>query len=133
MRAGDPNPYPNYQWLRENQPVCRMSGRNSVPTTWLVTSYEDVRSCLADPRLSYDDRNSANPPTVETAGPLEIARGMLDLDTPEHTRLRKLVSGVLRPPPQQPGHSGHTGYETGQPTTPTPPTHHTNVDSADPG
>lgn len=94
---GDPDPYPNYRWLRDNQPVCPMATQGDAGRTWLVTSYDLVRAGLADARLSYDDRNAAHPGEAEDFGEFSVSRGLLDLDAPEHTRLRKLVSAAFRP------------------------------------
>ncbi|MFI7241464.1 cytochrome P450 [Streptomyces qinglanensis] len=91
--SGDPDPYANYAWLRENAPVSEVCTPHRKGRTWLVTSYDLVREGLADPRLSNDDRNSAEPPAPFGSGSWDPARGLLDLDRPEHTRLRRLVAG----------------------------------------
>ena len=52
-QSADPDldPYPNFRWLRENDPVSLVAeGEGSQ--TFLLTSFEQVRSCLLDPRLS---------------------------------------------------------------------------------
>ncbi|GEB48475.1 cytochrome P450 family protein [Streptomyces cacaoi] len=93
--AGDPDPYANYAWLRENAPVSEIYAPHRSGRTWLVTSYPLVRAGLADARLSNDDRNSADPPAPFGSGQWDPARGLLDLDRPEHTRLRRLVAGAF--------------------------------------
>ena len=93
--GGDPDPYANYAWLRENAPVSEVYTPHRKGRTWLVTSYALVRAGLADPRLSNDDRNSAAPPAPFGSGEWDPARGLLDLDRPEHTRLRRLVAGAF--------------------------------------
>ncbi|QUF04083.1 cytochrome P450 [Actinosynnema pretiosum subsp. pretiosum] len=67
-----------------------MSSR-STGTTWLVASYEQVRASLADPRLSNDPRNAAH---AQTTG---REPGLLTMDRPEHTRLRRAVAGLFSP------------------------------------
>jgi cytochrome P450 len=95
MDFGD-DPYPQYTWLREQEPVRQvMEGRGLYGL--LVTRYEDVRRLLSDPRMSKDPRNA--PLDWQEAGkgrPLEDRTGLgthlLTTDAPEHTRLRRLVS-----------------------------------------
>ncbi|MEU0085906.1 cytochrome P450 [Streptomyces sp. NPDC006274] len=74
-------------------PVC-----GGLPV-WLITGYEEVRSALADPRLSTDlnrtDRLFAqNEPDRNKRGAFSsaLATHMLHSDPPDHTRLRKLVN-----------------------------------------
>jgi cytochrome P450 len=57
---------------------------------WLVTRYAEVRAALADPRLSLDKRNA-----VGWAGfslPPALDANLLNMDPPQHTRIRSLVS-----------------------------------------
>jgi cytochrome P450 len=66
---------------------------------WLVTSYEDARSVLADPRVNKDSakaqqlfaRQASVTPDPDAAGP-SLVNHMLNADPPDHTRLRKLVN-----------------------------------------
>jgi cytochrome P450 len=94
-RSGDPDPYPNYTWLRENAPVSALYSPHVAGTTWLVASYELARGCLADPRLSNDSRTGRSGP--DHGQDEYTARGLLSLDRPEHTRLRSLVNGAFSP------------------------------------
>ncbi|MGH3170152.1 MAG: cytochrome P450 family protein [Trebonia sp.] len=60
---------------------------------WLVTRYADVRAALADPRLAKDwmthmTPEDWNPDPSHTY----FNRNMLNLDPPDHTRLRRLVT-----------------------------------------
>jgi cytochrome P450 len=60
---------------------------------WLVTRYEDVRGALADPRLYKEWAGKLTPEGWEpdpVAGFLSVH--MLNMDPPNHTRLRKLVT-----------------------------------------
>jgi cytochrome P450 len=60
---------------------------------WLVTRYEDVRGALADPRLNKDWARKLTPEDWEpdpVSGFLSVH--LLNLDPPDHTRLRKLVT-----------------------------------------
>lgn len=83
--------------LRDAGPVHRAFTQDGLPV-WLVTRYDDVRATLADPRLSKDvDRArrivNAWLPNDSVRGTPEntIAKHMLNLDPPDHTRIRKLV------------------------------------------
>jgi cytochrome P450 PksS len=95
------NPYPYYARLRAEAPVHH----TTLPTremAWLVTRYDDVAAVLKDERFV---KNTANALTPEQAArrpwfrkifkPLQ--RNMLDLDPPDHTRLRALVSKAFIP------------------------------------
>ena len=87
--ARDPDPYPNYRWLRENAPVSPLYSPHGAGRTWLVTSYELARACLIDPRLSNDSRKAR---AGQEGSEEEVtARGLLELDRPEHARLRGIV------------------------------------------
>ncbi|WP_030612472.1 cytochrome P450 family protein [Streptomyces sclerotialus] len=89
------DPYAAYEQLREAGPVHRITGPDGQPA-WLVTRYADVRAALADPRLSLDKRNSSNgyrgfslPPALDA--------NLLNMDPPDHTRVRRLVVKAFTP------------------------------------
>jgi cytochrome P450 PksS len=95
------NPYPFYARLRDEAPVWRttLPGRR---TAWLVTRYENVAGVLKDDTFAKDRLNAmdreqrAKTPWVPGfLKPLE--RNMLDLDDPDHARLRALVSKAFTP------------------------------------
>ena len=83
--------------LRDSRPVIPVTmpdgGRQ-----WLVTRYEDVRSALADPRLAKDWMKHMAPQgwTPDPAG-MYLNRHMLNLDPPDHARLRRLVVKAFTP------------------------------------
>ena len=95
------NPYPFYARLRAEAPVWRAALRDRR-TAWLVTRYEDVTRVLKDDTFAKDKLNAmdleqrAKTPWVPGfLKPLE--RNMLDLDDPDHLRLRALVSKAFTP------------------------------------
>lgn len=81
---------PTYATIRADDPVTRVT----LPyggDGWLVTRYEDVRTVLADPRFSRAETVGADVPRVRP----EIdttASSILNMDPPEHSRLRRLVA-----------------------------------------
>ncbi|MBM7775505.1 cytochrome P450 [Actinokineospora baliensis] len=95
-RQGDPDPYPNYAWLRDQAPVSPLVSPNATRPTWFVASFELAKQCLADVRLSNDDRNGGDHEVVDD-GDDHIARGLLRLDRPDHTKLRRMVSSMFSP------------------------------------
>lgn len=87
------NPFPFYAQLRSEAPVYQTTlpdGRD----VWLVTRYDDVVAVLKDDRFSKDKINARRPPWLP--GMLKpLLRNMLDVDVPDHTRLRGLVQKVF--------------------------------------
>jgi cytochrome P450 PksS len=95
------NPYPFYARLRAEAPVHAMTLPDKR-TAWLVTRYDDVVGVLKDERLIKDKRIALTPAQAARQPwipgllkPLE--RNMLDLDPPDHTRLRGLVHTAFAP------------------------------------
>lgn len=92
------DPYPAYAWLREHAPVHRTTLPSGVDA-WLVTRYADARQALADQRLSKNPVHHAEP--GKTGIPGERSAGLmthlLNIDPPDHTRLRRLVAKAFTP------------------------------------
>jgi cytochrome P450 PksS len=95
------NPYPFYARLRRDAPVhpITLPDRRRI---WLVTRYDDVVTVLKDGRFVKDKRTALSPeqaarePWIPSIlRPLE--RNMLDVDPPDHTRLRALVQQAFTP------------------------------------
>ena len=89
------DPYPLYDWVRDNDPVHRAPDGN-----WVLVRYADAHRVLRDPRFS---NNPAwlGPEAVEQMGSSPVrrvgSRLMMFLDPPDHTRLRSLVSQAFTP------------------------------------
>jgi cytochrome P450 len=90
-----------YQELRRERPVVKVTSPFGFDL-WMVTRYEDVRTALTEPRLS---KNSARFGEVLRRNGVSGSRRMpfgdalrthmLNSDPPDHTRLRKLLSGAF--------------------------------------
>ena len=95
------NPYPFYARLRAEAPIWRTTLPDKR-VAWLVTRYEDVAGVLRDDTFAKDRLNAMDPEQLRKTPwmpgflkPLE--RNMLDLDDPDHARLRALVSKAFTP------------------------------------
>src|SRR5215218_8972073 len=95
------DPYPFYARLRADAPVWRTTLPDKR-AAWLVTRYEDVGRVLKDDTFAKDKLNAMDPEQLTKTPwvpvflkPLE--RNMLDLDDPDHARLRALVSKAFTP------------------------------------
>ena len=97
------NPFPFYAQLRAEAPVFPVTV--PMPTrqrAWLITRYSDVQDVLKDARFAKNPRNAMSPEQLKKMPwippmfkPLE--QNMLDLDSPDHTRLRALVHRAFTP------------------------------------
>ncbi|MGW3471843.1 cytochrome P450 family protein [Saccharopolyspora sp. NPDC000995] len=88
-------PRATYARLRAQGPVHRATAPDGT-SIWLVTRYADVRAALADPRLSLDKKNSGGgyrgfslPPALDA--------NLLNMDAPEHARLRRVIGKAFAP------------------------------------
>jgi cytochrome P450 len=95
------DPFPFLKRLRASDPVFRTALPDGT-TVWLVTRYEDVLALLRDECFTKNRRRALTPQqarklpwTPPMFRPLE--RNMLDLDPPDHTRLRSLVHKAFTP------------------------------------
>lgn len=87
------NPYPFYARLRAEAPVLRIRWLFGIPA-WLVTRYDDVLVVLKDDRFSkhYVPSIGFMPRKLR-----ELTRNLLNVDPPDHTRLRTLVNKAFTP------------------------------------
>jgi cytochrome P450 len=82
-----------YAYLREHEPLAAVQ-QPFGDRAWLVTRYDDVRLVLSDTRFSRAETLVRDAPRI--FAPRGVSSGILGLDPPEHTRLRRLVSGAFR-------------------------------------
>lgn len=91
------NPLPTYAMMREADPV-----HLNLFGGWTLFNYADAQALLRDPRHSVEDAN------VAPSGPLSAidqlradrrggSRAILNIDPPDHDRLRRLVSKAFTP------------------------------------
>lgn len=79
---------PFYAELRRREPLTRVR----LPygeEAWLATRYADVRTVLGDSRFSRAASADRDEPRIS---PRKLEAGLLLMDPPEHTRLRRLVA-----------------------------------------
>ncbi len=95
------DPFPFLAHLRVSEPVYRTTLPDKT-VVWLLTRYDDVTALLRDERFTKNRRSALTkdqlrklPWTPPMFRPLE--RNMLDLDPPDHTRLRSLVHKAFTP------------------------------------
>jgi cytochrome P450 len=95
------DPFPFFARLRASEPVYRTTLPDKT-VVWLLSRYDDVAALLRDERFTKNRRKASTeeqlrklPWTPPMFRPLE--RNMLDLDPPDHTRLRSLVHKAFTP------------------------------------
>jgi len=94
------NPYAQYALVRDQDPV-----HLSPLGIWVLSRYDDVLRVLRDPNLSVEERHQTAidfqiDPDIKAMLDERGERGehsMLNLDPPDHHRLRRLVSKVFTP------------------------------------
>jgi hypothetical protein len=95
------NPYAFYARLRAEEPVCPVVLPDKQ-VVWLITRYDDVAIVLKDERFAKDRTRALAPEQLKKepwvpAMFRPLTRNMLDLDPPDHTRLRALVQKAFTP------------------------------------
>lgn len=81
--------------LRAEAPFARVRLWDGS-TAWLVTRHAQQRALLADPRVSADPRRPGYP--FQSQGLRDIteeSQTFLNMDDPEHARLRRMVAGTF--------------------------------------
>ncbi len=90
------DPYPYLNEMRESAPMIY----DEPSRLWMVTRHEDVRACLRDRRLGrvYDhvttaEAIGATPHDTRWEAFWKVEKhSLLELEPPDHTRLRRLIS-----------------------------------------
>ncbi|GAA4620664.1 cytochrome P450 [Actinoallomurus vinaceus] len=95
------DPYPAFERLRRESPVFF----HEPTDQWIITRYADVNALLRDRRLGRTYLHVATHEEFGRPAPAEFLApfwdlnnaGMLDMEPPDHTRLRRLVSKAFTP------------------------------------
>lgn len=93
------DPFGHFAQARARCPVQRVRLADGHPA-WVVLGYDAARQALNDPRISKDMlaalAGNGNVVAEGLPGPA-FSRHMLNVDPPDHTRLRRLVSRAFVP------------------------------------
>ena len=95
------DPYPVYRRLRDDHPIVW----NPATGQWLISRYADINSLLRDRRLgrtylhqaTHAEMGRPEPPAWHAPFHELNDAGMLDMEPPDHTRLRRLVLRAFTP------------------------------------
>ncbi len=97
MRRDQFDPSPDLAKLRSGAPVTRIElfFREDAGTTWLVTGYEEARQVLGDAAhfLNAPDGGKPEGRSRDDGGPGEAQGFLLGMDPPDHTRVRRMLTG----------------------------------------
>jgi cytochrome P450 len=95
------HPHDQYQWLRDNAPVCWHEEPNG-PGFWAVTRYAEVDATGRDPKTySSEPTIMIADPAPGTAFAFGDHKMMLMMDPPAHTHFRKIISREFTQGPAQ--------------------------------
>jgi len=104
IRETRANPQAMYAEMRQHDPIYSAIGPMSGHRFWFFTRYEDVVAVLRDQRFVKDARKNLKPQfsRLYVAGNPDpvweaINHHLLNLDAPDHTRLRSLVHKAFTP------------------------------------
>ncbi len=94
-----------FERLRAQAPLAYVSTFGGFGGAWIATTYDDAVAILKDPRFIRDVSKVARPITDQAqrdaiaslAKLFAWRRDMLQVDPPDHTRLRSLVSQAFTP------------------------------------
>ncbi len=99
------DPYPTLNDVREETPIFRQAKDKDGQETWFLTRHDDIHRTLRDRRLgrSFEhvlshDEVGVSPPPKEWKPFTDLERwSILQLEPPEHTRIRTLLSREFTP------------------------------------
>jgi cytochrome P450 len=93
------DPFDHFAEARARCPVQKARLADGHPA-WIVLGYDSARQALSDPRFSKDMlaalQDNGDVVAEGLPGP-EFSRHMLNVDPPDHTRLRRLMSRAFVP------------------------------------
>jgi cytochrome P450 PksS len=102
MQEGRRNPQPIYARMREESSVLPIISTQTGSRFWVATGYDECVALLKDQRIGKDARHNLPadmlPSWMNEENPLDVLNHhLLDLDPPDHTRLRALVHKAFTP------------------------------------
>ncbi|MET9778423.1 cytochrome P450 [Streptomyces sp. NPDC006367] len=90
------SPHEEFRRLRAAAAVHEDRTPDGEPV-WVITRYAEARDALADQRLSLNKANARTSGQYQSSMPPELDAHLLNMDAPDHTRLRRLVSKAFTP------------------------------------
>ena len=94
------NPSAFYAHLRQDL-LTYVDDFLGMGSAWIVTNYDDAIALLKDPRFTKDKRKVLSPGDEQASNSenplLALMVSMINVDPPDHTRLRGLVSKAFTP------------------------------------
>jgi len=79
--------------LRQREPISRITLWNGT-RPWLITSYADIRTVLADPRVSSDTDLPGFPHHSEASAARRArVKSFISMDDPQHAAVRRMLTG----------------------------------------
>ncbi|MYS78772.1 cytochrome P450 family protein [Embleya scabrispora] len=90
------DPHGVFARMREAGPVHAIVAPDGSPA-WLVTRNADVQAALGDPRFSLDKRHAKPGGYQGFELPPALDANLLNMDPPDHTRLRRLAGQAFTP------------------------------------
>jgi cytochrome P450 len=104
QRESRANPQAVYERMRQKDPIWKGVGPVTGNNFWFFVRYEDVQNVLKDQRFVKDFTKNLPPQIAkkyipDNPNPMfdAINRHLLNLDAPDHTRLRALVHKAFTP------------------------------------
>jgi cytochrome P450 len=91
------NPHEGFRALRTAAAVHQGLTPDGEPV-WVITRYAEAHAALTDQRLSLNKANARTRGEYQSSMPPELDAHLLNMDAPNHTRLRRLVSKAFTPP-----------------------------------
>ncbi|TMR91533.1 cytochrome P450 [Nonomuraea basaltis] len=89
-------PAGTYSKRREKEPLGKVR-LPSGDTAYLTTTYRDAAAVLSDPRFSRDLSRPGSPRMFPGFTIGDAPGSLISMDPPDHTRLRRLLTGVFTP------------------------------------
>ena len=89
-------PYHWFAWMRANEPVYWQE-ESDGPGFWSITRYEDVKAISRSPKVFSSWKGGTNIFDVEGDRLESLRLIMLNMDPPQHTKFRRIVSKGFTP------------------------------------